>query len=154
MYLYKYVHTHTHTYIYMGFPDNSVGKEPACNAGDPGSILGSGRSTGKGLGYPFQYSWVSLVAQLVKNPPTVWETCVRSLGWEDPLEKGKATHSTILVMPSNYLILGCPFLLPLVFPRLKVFSNELAPHVRWPKYWSFSISPSNEYSGLISFRID
>ena len=80
----------------MGFPDNSVGKEPACNAGDPGSILGSGRSTGKGLGYPFQYSWVSLVAQLVKNPPTVWETCVRSLGWEDPLEKGKATHSSIL----------------------------------------------------------
>ena len=88
--------THTHTYIYMGFPDNSVGKEPACNAGDPGSILGSGRSTGKGLGYPFQYSWVSLVAQLVKNPPAMGKTWVQSLGWEDSLEKGKATHSSIL----------------------------------------------------------
>ena len=61
------------------------------------------------------------------------------------------------VMPSNHLILCCPFLLlPSVFPSIKVFSSELAPHIRWPKYWSFSfsISPSNEYSGLISFRVD
>ena len=61
------------------------------------------------------------------------------------------------VMPSNHLILCCPFLLPpSVFPSIRVFSNELALHIRWPKYWSFSfsISPSNEYSGLISFRID
>ena len=77
----------------MGFPDSSVGKESACNAGDPGSIPGLGRSTGEGIGYPLQYSWASLVAQLVKNLPTMRETWVRYLGWEDPLEKGKVTHS-------------------------------------------------------------
>ena len=80
----------------MGFPDSSVGKESACNAGDPGSIPGWGRSPGKGIGYPLQYSWASLVAQLVKNPPVTWETWVQSLGWEDPLEKAKAAHSSIL----------------------------------------------------------
>ena len=69
-----------------GFPDSSVGKESACNAGDPGSIPGSGRTAGEGIGYPLQYSWVSLVAQLVKNPPAVQETRVQSFGWEDPLE--------------------------------------------------------------------
>ena len=59
------------------------------------------------------------------------------------------------VVPSNYLILCHPILLlPSIFPNIKVFSNELALHIRRPKYWSFSISPSNEYSGLISFRID
>ena len=56
-------------------------------------IPGSGRSTGEGIGYPLQYSWDSLVAKLVKNLPAMWETWVRSLGWEDLLEKGKATHS-------------------------------------------------------------
>ena len=80
----------------LGFPGSSVGKESTCNAGDPGSIPGWGRSTGEGIGYPLQYSWASLVAQLVKNPPAMWETWVRSLGWEDPLENGKATHSSIL----------------------------------------------------------
>ena len=59
-------------------------------------IPGSGRSTGEGNGNPLQYSWASLVAQLVKNPPAMWETWVRSLGWEDPLEKGTATHSSVL----------------------------------------------------------
>ena len=61
------------------------------------------------------------------------------------------------MMPSNYLILCHPLLLlPSLFPSIKVFSNELAPYIRWPKYWnfSFSISPSNKYSGLISFTID
>ena len=60
------------------------------------------------------------------------------------------------VMPSNHLILCCPLLLPSIFPSIRVFSNEWAAHIRWPKYWSFSfsISLSNEYSGLISFRID
>ena len=57
-----------------GFPDSSVGKESACNAGDPGLIPGSGRSPGEGIGYPLQYSWASLVAQLVKNLPAMWET--------------------------------------------------------------------------------
>ena len=79
-----------------GFPDSSVGKESACNAGDPGSILGWGRFAGEEIGYPPQYSWASLVAQLVKNLRAVWETWVQSLSWEDPLEKGKTTHSRIL----------------------------------------------------------
>ena len=56
----------------------------------------SGRSPGEGIGYSPQCSWASLVAQLVKNLPALWETWVRSLGWEDPLKKGKATHSSIL----------------------------------------------------------
>jgi len=80
----------------VGFPHSSVCKESACNAGDPGLIPGSGRSTGEGIGYLLQYSWAFLVAQLVKNPPAMWETWVQSLGWEDPLEKGKSTHSSIL----------------------------------------------------------
>ena len=66
------------------FPDSSVGKESSCNPGDPGSIPGLGRSTGEGIGYLLQYSWASLVAQLVKNLPVTWETWFRSLGWEDP----------------------------------------------------------------------
>ena len=79
-----------------GFSDSSVGKEATCNAGDLGSIPGLGRSTGEGIGCPLQYSLASLVAQLVKNLPPMQETWVQSLGWEDPLEKGKATHSSIL----------------------------------------------------------
>ena len=59
-------------------------------------IPGSGRSPGEGIVYPLQYSWASPVAQLVKNLPAMQEAWVRSLGWEDPLEKGKATHSSIL----------------------------------------------------------
>ena len=107
---------------YVGFPDSSIGEESTCNAGDPGLVPQSGRSLGEGKGYPFQYSGLgnsmdcivhrvtksqtqlndfhvhraSLVAQLVKNPPAMWETWARSLGREDPLEKGKATHSNIL----------------------------------------------------------
>ena len=94
----------------MGFPCSSAGKESTCNAGDPGSTPGRGRSTGEeGIGYPLQYSWASLVAQLVKNPPAMRETWVRSLGWEamwetwvqflsweDPLEKTCHLHSVKL----------------------------------------------------------
>ena len=119
----------------MGFPGGSDGKESACNAGDLGLIPGLGRSPGEGIGYPHQYSWTSLVAQLaknlpamqvdpgsipglgrspeegigyplqysraslvtqlVKNLPAIFETWVRSLGWEDPLKTGTATHSGI-----------------------------------------------------------
>ena len=71
------------------FPGSSAGKESACNTGDPGSIPGSGSSPGEGIGYPLQYSLASLVVQLVKNLPTMWETWVQSPDWEDPLEKGK-----------------------------------------------------------------
>ena len=73
-----------------GFPHSSVAKESACNAGDTGWIPGSGRSSGERIGYPLQYSWASLVAQLVKNLPAMGETWVWSLGWKDSLEKGKA----------------------------------------------------------------
>ena len=74
-------------YCVLGFPGSSVGKESACNAGDPGSIPGLERSAGEGIGYLLQYSWASLEAQLVKNLPAIWETWVQSLGWEDLLEK-------------------------------------------------------------------
>ena len=70
-------------------PDSSVAEESACKAGDPDSVPGSGRYTGKGIGYPLQYSWASLVVQLVKNLPAMWETWVRSLGWEDSPGEGK-----------------------------------------------------------------
>ena len=76
--------------------DSSFGKESTCNAGDPGSIPGLGRSSGNGIGYPLHFSWASVVSQLVKNPPAVWQTWVWSLDWEDPLEKGEAIHSSIL----------------------------------------------------------
>ena len=66
----------TLAYPLVGFPDSSVGKESTCNAGDPGSIPGLERSAGEVIGYLLQYSWVSLVAQLVKNPPAMQETCV------------------------------------------------------------------------------
>ena len=66
--------------IYTGFPGSSAGKESNCNVADPGSIPGSGRSPGEGIGYQLQYSWASLVAQMVKNLPAVRKTCVWSLG--------------------------------------------------------------------------
>ena len=70
-----------------GFPGGSTGKESAYNAGDPGSIPGLGRYAGEGIGYSLQYSWASLVAHLVKNPPEMWKTWVQSLALEGPLEK-------------------------------------------------------------------
>ena len=72
----------------LGFLGSSVGKESACNTGDPGSIPGLGRSLRERIGYPLQYSWSSLVAQLVKALPAMQETLVGFLGREDPLEKG------------------------------------------------------------------
>ena len=81
--------------MHLGFPGSSAGKESACNAGDPGSIPWSERSPGEGIGYTLQYSWASLVAQTVKKPPAMQETWVQSLSWEDPLEEGMATHSSI-----------------------------------------------------------
>ena len=82
--------------VTMGVPGGSGGKESACNAGDLSSIPALGRSPGEGRGDPLQYSWDSLVAQLAKNLPAMQETWVPSVGWEDPLEKGKATYSSIL----------------------------------------------------------
>ena len=79
-------------YSLISYPGSSDGKESTCNEGDPGSIPGLGRSAGDGLAYPLQYSLASLVAQLVKNLYVMQDTQVQSLGWEDPLEKGKG-HS-------------------------------------------------------------
>ena len=100
----------------MGFPDSSVHKESTCNAGDPGSIPGSGRFAGEGIGYPLQwvmplqwqlstlgYPFLGFpMAQLVKNLPAMWETWVQSMGWEDPLEKGKDIHFSIVVPREFY----------------------------------------------------
>ena len=91
--------------IYEGWPElvltfkleaETDDKESTCNAGDLGSIPGSGRSLEKGKATHFSFLRLPQVAQTVKNPPAVWETWVWSLGWEDPLEKQKATHSSIL----------------------------------------------------------
>ena len=213
-----------------GFPYSSVGKESTCNAGDPGSIPGSGRSPGEGIGYPLQYTWASLVAQLVKNLPAMQETWIQSLGWEGPLEKETAREFHGLYSPwgrkesdmSEQLSLSqvgwnrgvteghlkcllsccfscsvmsdslqphklrhamfpCPSLSPRVCPNSYLLSHDatqpsyfqyppfppvlnLSQHqglssesalcIRCPKYWSFSLSPSSDYSGLISFTID
>ena len=82
--------------VFFGFPCGSAGRESTHNVGDLGLIPGLGRSPGEGIGYPLQYSLAFLVAQLVKNPPVMRETWVQSLGWEDPLAKGKASYSSIL----------------------------------------------------------
>ena len=81
---------------HRGFPGSSTGKESACNAADPSLTPGSGRSPGEEIGYLLQYSSASFMAQMVKNPPAMWEAWVRTLGWEDPLEEGKAPYSSIL----------------------------------------------------------
>ena len=86
------------TLVFLGFPCVSAGKESVCNVGNLGSIPGLGRFPGEGNGYPLQYSWAFLVSQLVKNLPVMWETWVQSLGWEDPLVKGKAIQSSIQSM--------------------------------------------------------
>ena len=107
-------------------PGSSAGKESACNAGNAGLISRSERSAGEGLGYPLQSSWASLVAQLVKNPPAMQETWVQSLCWEDPLDKGKATHSVFwpgefhgLYSPWDCLDMTERLSLPLHFQSLK-----------------------------------
>ena len=91
---------------FADFPGSSA---TTCKAGDPGLIPGSGRSPGKWIGYSLQYSWASLVAQSVKNPPAMQETWVWSLGWEDHLEEGMATHSIILAwrIPKQRHLVGC-----------------------------------------------
>ena len=83
--------------VALGFLGSSAGEESACNAGNPSSIPGSRSSSREGIGNSLQYSWASLVARTVKNPPAMQETWVQSLGWEDPLEEGMVTHSSFLV---------------------------------------------------------
>ena len=108
------------------------------------------------LPIPTQFSSVQLLScvQFVETPWTTARQASLSITNSQSLLKLMSIKS---VMPSNHLILCHPlFLLPSIFPRIRVFSNKSALHIRWPKYWSFSfnISPSNEYSGLISFRMD
>ena len=83
-----------------------VKEKSTCNAGELGSIPELGRSPGEEIGYPLQYSWASLVAQLRKNPPAMWETWVQSLGWEDHMKKRKATHFSILAWRIPWTVWG------------------------------------------------
>ena len=125
------------------------------NAGDPSSIPGSGRSPGEGIGYPLQYSWASLVAQLVKNLPAMPETWVRSLGWKDPLEKGKATHSSILAWrrpldrkesdTTEQLSLSLQSTAPFIYP----IQTFLLP--REPLYPALSTFAHSELTSFASF---
>ena len=94
----KYLSIYSFRYCFtnMGFPESSVGKESACNAGYPGLIPGSGRSAGEGIGYPLQYSWASLVALLVKNPPAMRETLGSIPGLGRSPGEGNDTHSSVL----------------------------------------------------------
>ena len=98
--------------------------------------------------------WVQLLSRgrLFATPWTAACQASLSITNSQSLLKRMSIES---VMPANCLILCCPFLLlPSIFPSIRVFSNESVLRIQWPKYWSFSISPSNEYLGLISFRID
>ena len=155
--------------VFLGFPCGSAGKQSTCNAGDLGSIPGLGRSTGERNSYLLQYSglenFVDCIVQFssvqslsrVRLFATLWIAARQASlsitnSWSPP-----KPMSIELVMPSNHLILGRPLLLlPSIFPSIRVFSNESSLRRSWRKYlsFSFSISPSNEYSGLISFRID
>ena len=90
-YLSSYLDIYSFVYTQMGLPKN-----PPAMQETPVRFLGQEDSPGEGIGYPFQYSWASLVAQMVKNPPARWETWIRSLVWEDPLGEGLATHSSIV----------------------------------------------------------
>ena len=92
----KWINYAMENWVLLYSSDSSVGKESPCNSWDPGLIPRSGRSAGAGMSYPPQYSWASLVAKMVKNLLTLRETWVRSLVWGDPLEKGTATHSSVL----------------------------------------------------------
>ena len=100
--------THDSAVLYLhspslGFPGGSTGRESTCNAEDPSLIPGSKRFPEEEIGYPLQFSWVSLVAQRVKNLPVMRETWVRSLGWEDPLEKGIAVCVCVCVYIYIYI---------------------------------------------------
>ena len=90
-----------------GFPDSSVGKESACSAGDLGLIPGSGRSAGEGMGYPLQYSWASLVIQLVKNLPAMWEIWVGS--WAGKIPWRRERLPTSVFWPGEFHELYSPW---------------------------------------------
>ena len=154
----------------MGFPGGSEVKNPPANAGELGSIPGSGRYPKEGNGNSLQYSclrnpmdrgawWATIhqfssvqslgQVQFFVTPWTAARQAILSITNSQSLLKLMSVES---VMPSNHLILCRPFLLlPSIFPSIRAFSYESALQISWPKYWSFSfsISPSSEYSGLI-----
>ena len=109
----------------MVFPHSLFGTESACNAGDSGLIPRSGRSPREGISYPLQYCWASLVAQMVKTPSAMPDTWVWFLGWEDPLENGKATRFCILAWRMLWVaktwtqLIGFHFHFHLIFVLLK-----------------------------------
>ena len=117
----------------------------------------AGRFLTTGLaGKPWTFSSVLFSRLVLFNSVNPW-TAARQASLSFTISRSLLKLMSIeLVMPSNHLILCCPILLPSVFPRIRVFSNESAFCIKWPKYWSFSfnVSPPNEYSGLISFRMD
>ena len=158
----------------MDFPHGSDGKESTFNVGDPGLIPGSGRSPGEGSGNPLQYSCLenphrrrSLVGYSPQGRKE--STWLRDFTFIHKLQHARppCLSPTPGVYPNS-----CPssrwchpaissscrplLLLPPIPPSIRVFSNESTLRMRWPKYWSFSfsISPSNEHPGLISFRMD
>ena len=116
-----------------GFPDSSAGKESTCNAGDPSSVPRSGWSAGEGIDYHLQYSWASLVAQLVKNPPAMWETWVLSLDWEDSPREGEKLPTPVF-WPREFHGLHSPW------GREESNMTE--------RLWFWSIHPSNIISVL------
>ena len=135
------LYTHTHIY-YIYFPDSSAGKESTCKAGDPGSISGLGRSARKGIDYPLQYSWASL--SFTNSQSLLKLMCIELV----------MPSRCQLVIPSNILILCHPLLLlPSIFPSIRVFSNDSALRIRWPKYWSYSFNISPHYFILIIIYI-
>ena len=111
--------------------------------------------TVKWISYMYTYCYCCSVTKLCRIPCNPWATA-RQISLSFTISQSLLKLlSTELMMPSNHLILCHPLLhLPSIIPSIRVFSNELAVGIRWPEYWSFSISSSNEYSGLISFRID
>ena len=124
-----------------GLPNSSVGKESTYNAGDPGSIPGAGRSAGEGIGYPLQYSWASLVAQLVRNPPAIWETWVQSLIWEDPLERERLPTQCSGLENSMDCIVH-------EVTKSRTWLSDFHFHFRLGNSWSLS-NPSSKANALI-----
>ena len=87
-------------FVFLDFPDSSAGEESACNTGDPSSIPGSRSSPGEGIGFPLQYSWASLVAQMEKNPPTIWETWVYP--WVGKIHGRRAWQPIPVFLPGEF----------------------------------------------------
>ena len=134
---------HQTLFQWVSFPDSSVGKESACNAGNPSSIPGLGRSAGERIDYPLQYFWASLVAQCRRHGFYPW---VGKIAWR---RERLPTSLFCLENSIHCIVHGVP--------KSQTGMRDLhITWIRWPKYWSFcfSFSPSNEYSGLISSRND